>query len=113
MRHKLLDSDMAFIAIYVAMTLRQWRLTQGKTLDECAAFFGLKSARTYQRYETGENRPDADLVDVFVRLSGGAVTAADMHQTRLDWLKANHPEKFTCDLPAPAFQAEAQAHHAG
>lgn len=109
----MLDTYMAFIAIYVAMTLRQWRLTQGKTLEECARHFGLKSARTYQRYETGENRPDADLVDVFVRLSGGAVTAADMHQTRLDWLKANHPEKFTCDLPAPAFQPGAVCHPAG
>lgn len=95
------------------MNLKQWRQTHQKTLQECAAFFGVRNARTYQRYETGENRADADLVDVFVRLSGGAVTAADMHQTRLDWLKANHPEKFTCDLPGPAFQAEAQAHHAG
>ncbi|NBN62809.1 helix-turn-helix domain-containing protein [Pannonibacter tanglangensis] len=94
------------------MNLKQWRLTQGKTLGDCARHFGLKSARTYQRYETGENRPDADLVDAFVRLSGGAVTALDMHQTRLEWLRMNHPEKFSC-LPVAACAAPGPVPHPG
>jgi len=76
------------------MKLTQWRLTQTKTLTECAALFGLASARTYQRYETGETRADADLVEVIVRRTAGQVTATDMHATRLDWLKVNRPEKF-------------------
>jgi len=79
------------------MKLTQWRLTQIKTLTECAVLFGLASARTYQRYETGETRADADLVEIIVRRTGGQVTATDMHATRLDWLKANRPERFGTD----------------
>lgn len=76
------------------MRLNDWRIASGKTLGECAVLLGLSGARTYHRYETGENRVDADLVDVIIRVTDGAVTAVDMHTTRLDWLKVNRPERF-------------------
>lgn len=79
------------------MKLKEWRLTHEKTLNECAVLFGIRNLRTYQRYETGENRADADLVDTIVRITGGSVTAADMHEQRLAWLRENHPEKFPQD----------------
>jgi hypothetical protein len=76
------------------MQIKVWRLTQEKTLTECAELFGLADARTYQRYETGENRADADLVERFRILSDDLVTAADMHECRLAWLRENRPDKF-------------------
>lgn len=76
------------------MQLKQWRLTQEKTLEECATLLGVGGARTYQRYECGENRADADLVDVIANVTHGAVTPADMHEVRLAWLRANRPDKF-------------------
>jgi len=79
------------------MKLTQWRLTHTKTLTECAALFGLASARTYQRYETGETRADADLVEVITARTMGDVKAADMYNTRLEWLKANRPERFSTE----------------
>ena len=46
------------------------------------------------RIESGELPTDADMVERIVALTGGAVTAADMHAVRLAWLKTNRPEKF-------------------
>ena len=70
------------------MRLKQWRLTQNLTLSNCADVLGCKGARTYQRYEDGMHRMDAPLVEAIVTLTGGAVTAQDMHETRLEWLQA-------------------------
>ncbi|RWN11785.1 hypothetical protein [Mesorhizobium sp.] len=82
------------------MQLKEWRLTHGKTMSECASLFGLDNARTYQRYETGENRPDADLVERFSALTDRSVGAVDMHETRLAWLRENQPAKFKHDEAA-------------
>ncbi|MEX3008981.1 helix-turn-helix domain-containing protein [Hoeflea sp. TYP-13] len=71
------------------MRLKEWRLTQKLTLADCAAALGCNGARTYQRYEDGMHRTDALFVEAIVELTDGAVTAQDMHETRLEWLKAN------------------------
>jgi len=79
----------------VAMKLKQWRLTQEKTLLECAKDLGLRDGRTFQRYETGENRPDAPLADAIILMTKGQVTLEDLHIQRLEWLesqKAVHGE---------------------
>jgi hypothetical protein len=51
-------------------------------------------SRFFERLETGEIPADADMVARIVALTEGAVTAGDMHDIRLAWLKANRPEKF-------------------
>ena len=74
------------------MSLKSWRTKQDLTLAEAAAKFGLggpNPARSYQRIETGESRADADLVDVIRKVTGGKVTPADMHETRLEYLRQN------------------------
>jgi len=76
------------------MLLREWRETNGWTLARLAAELGLPgehSAGTVQRWETGKSRPEADVIDRIEKLTEGAVTAADMHETRLAWLN-NHLE---------------------
>lgn len=72
----------------LGMTLHDWRLMRNMTVAAAAEFFGIPNARTYHRYETGENRPDAPLVEHFVKATDGSVTLADMHATRLSWLGA-------------------------
>ncbi|NMG39838.1 hypothetical protein GRZ55_11340 [Chelativorans sp. ZYF759] len=77
------------------MELRHWRLAAGKSQGECAMSLGLDGgARSFQRIETGQNKADADLVERIAALTEGAVAAQDMHATRLDWLRANRPERF-------------------
>lgn len=71
------------------MTLIEWRQQEKLTLTECASRFGLGSARTYQRYETGENRPSAVLAEKIEQATSGIVTVADLHRTRLAWERAN------------------------
>lgn len=82
--------------------LKSWRLAQGKSQAECAQALGLEGgARSFQRIETGENKPDADIVERIVHLTGGSVTAEAMHCVRLAWLRANRPDKFP-DAPQDA-----------
>ena len=73
--------------------LRRYRRGRGGTLGEFAEHFGV-SKTTVARWETGEMLPDADVIARIEDLTEGAVTAADMHRTRLGWLKANRPERF-------------------
>ena len=79
---------MTLFAILTHMKLMDWRLRENLTLGAAATFFGLMNARTYQRYETGENRPDAPLAQTFVDLTSGDVSILDLHDTRLEWLRA-------------------------
>lgn len=75
--------------------LKNWRKAEGKTLAEVASLLGMAGgARTFQRIEAGEVSPDADMVARIVALTAGAVTAQDMHEIRLSWLRANRPEKL-------------------
>ena len=77
------------------MRLKSWRLEAGRSQGDCANALRLEGgARSFQRIETGKNKPDADMVERIVAMTGGQVTAADMHLTRLDWLRENRPERF-------------------
>ncbi|APO74243.1 hypothetical protein AM571_CH01407 [Rhizobium etli 8C-3] len=76
------------------MKLKEWRLTRELTLAEMASALEIENARTYQRYEDGENRTDAPLVERIIAFTGGSVSLDDLHAQRLDWLRANRPEAF-------------------
>jgi predicted transcriptional regulator len=85
------------------MSLKSWRQKQGLTVDALAAALGnIVTPRNVYRYETGEIAADADMIDRIEFLTSGAVTAQDMHLTRLNWLRANRPEKFAPATPTPA-----------
>lgn len=64
-------------------------------MAEAATLLAIDSARTYQRYETGENRPDAPLIERIRVETDGRVTLEDLHRQRLEWLKANKPEALS------------------
>ncbi|WP_371833438.1 helix-turn-helix domain-containing protein [Ferirhizobium litorale] len=71
------------------MLLRDWREQNGWTLARLAAALDLPSERsvgTVQRWETGKSRPEADVIERIETVTGGAVTVADMHETRLAFL---------------------------
>lgn len=96
------------------MRLKEWRLTQSLTLLQCARLFECNSARTYQRYEDGMHRTDAPLVERIAELTGGAVTAQDMHETRLEWLRSKGivPERAApvCENAAENVSEETDDH---
>ncbi|MBD9621864.1 hypothetical protein IB279_02780 [Ensifer sp. ENS06] len=58
-------------------------------MAEAAFLLSIDSARTYQRYETGENRPDAPIMERIRLATSGEVTLDAMHRLRLEWLKMN------------------------
>jgi transcriptional regulator with XRE-family HTH domain len=75
--------------------LKDWRISKNFSQGECAQSLGLAGgARSFQRLETGENKADSDMVEKIMALTGGAVTAQDMHDVRLAWLRVNQPERF-------------------
>lgn len=79
------------------MRLVDWRLSRKLSAAEAARFFGIggvNPGRTLARIEAGERQPDADMIERICLLTDGLVSPHDMHATRLDWLKANRPEKF-------------------
>lgn len=78
--------------MYVIMDLRTWRTTEDLTMAEAALLLSIESARTYQRYELGENRPDAPVMERIRIATSGQVTLDDMHELRLQWLRTNKPE---------------------
>lgn len=74
------------------MKLCDWRKLHQKTLAETAALIGLSGsnpARDLQRFETGERRPSASVVEQIFVATDGSVTAQDMHECRLDWEREN------------------------
>lgn len=73
------------------MDMKQWRLAKGLSMAQAASLIALENARAYQRYETGENRPDAHVVERIISASEGMVRFEDLHRQRLQWLKANRP----------------------
>ena len=79
------------------MDMKSWRLAEGLSMAKAASLLTLDSARAYQRYETGENRPDAHVVERIIQVSGGAITLNDLHHQRLSWLRANRPD-LTIDV---------------
>lgn len=93
------------------MSLREWRLVRKLGLAETARALGISGVNpggTLARIEVGSRQPDADMIERIVILTGGAVSADDMHSVRLGWLKTNRPEKFLGVEPV-AFAAEASA----
>lgn len=76
------------------MRLKQWRHTRGKTLADMAALLGIERPRTYQRYEEGENRADAHLVERIRSVTDDSVGVIDMHDQRLEWLKTHRSDLF-------------------
>lgn len=86
---------LAILANNAAMQISDWRHSRNLSLDELAKAVGFAGgARSFHRVESGQSKADSDLVERIVALTGGAVTAEDMHRTRLAWLRANRPEKF-------------------
>ncbi len=69
-----------------AMRLRDWRQQNSQTMQVMADLLGLANPSVYQKYETGQHRTDAPIVERIAELTSGAVTAQDMHETRLEWL---------------------------
>ncbi|WP_348643234.1 helix-turn-helix transcriptional regulator [Mesorhizobium sp. B2-1-3A] len=86
------------------MQLREWRLDRKLGFAETARALGIEGVNpggTLARIENGSRQPDADMIERIVTLTAGAVTAADMHEIRLAWLKDNRPEKFSAPMPSP------------
>lgn len=77
------------------MLLNQWRLTQKKTMRECADLIGLSDARSYQRYECGAQWPGALTIEKISDVTSGMVTVSDLHDQRLVWLRDNRPAEIT------------------
>lgn len=69
-------------------------------MAEAALLLSIESARTYQRYELGENRPDAPIMERIRVATSGEVTLEAMHTLRLHWLRTNKPEAVCCLLEA-------------
>lgn len=89
------------------MRLHDWRSEKGLTAAECGRRLCMTDAnpsKAFQRVEQGERIADADMVERIGAMTEGCVTAADMHATRLAWLKANRPERFA--TPAQPEAAE-------
>ncbi len=78
----------------MGMRLSEWRLTQKLTLAQCATRIGVGHARNFQKYESGENRPDAPMAERIIAMSAGAVTLTDLHEQRLEWLRRHKPDMF-------------------
>lgn len=79
------------------MLLKEWRLNQGWSLAKMAEALHLAGrypAETVRRWEGGESRPDADAVARIEVVTAMEVTAVDMHEVRLFWLKQTQPQRF-------------------
>ena len=71
-------------------SLKDWREGKGWNTQPLAERLGLdekSGAGTVWRWETGRSRPDADVVAKIAEISGGEVTAHDMHVVRLGYLR--------------------------
>ena len=70
-----------------------------------ADLLNLANPSVYQKYETGQHRTDAPLVERIAELTDGAVTAQDMHETRLEWINRKNgmpPQGAPVSEKAPA-----------
>jgi len=69
-------------------------------MGEAAQLLGLGFAASYNRYETGENRPDAPMIERIRRVTEGKVDLEGLHLQRLDWLKEKRPEQYAASMEA-------------
>lgn len=76
-----------------AAAFKNWILDNGLTWRATAQRLDV-SQTTVARWASGEMACDADAVERISNLTGGEVTAADMHAARLSWLRTNRPERF-------------------
>ncbi len=84
--------------------LKSWRIRQGWTQKEMSTALGIGSARTYQRYETGEKVCPVPVAERIRLLTRGDVAPADLHRLRVDWLRANRPEIVLEPALAPGLE---------
>lgn len=88
------------------MKLKDWRIQQNLSLADFGRMLGIggvNPGRTAQRIETGEQAFDADMAERVRKVTADAVRVEDLHQTRLQWLASNKPDRL-CALPAPQVQ---------
>lgn len=85
------------------MQMKAWRIERGWSVAETAralGILGINPGATLARIEAGSRQPDADMIERIRILTEGAVTPADMHDTRLAWLKTNRPDRFLTEAAA-------------
>lgn len=71
------------------MKLIHWRRNLKISQADAARRLGLASARTYQRYETGEREAGAEVVELIKAGTAGCVSADDMQMTRIEWVRSH------------------------
>jgi len=77
------------------MLLKDWRQEKGWTLAKLAeelGLFGRSPSETVRRWESGESRPDADIIAKIESLTGDEVTSTDMQASRLAFLNSREFE---------------------
>lgn len=77
------------------MKLLQWRKSLNLTLAKAAEHCRISNARTYQRYERGERKPDVETTQRIISLAKG-VTRDDIDETVLEYRRA-----VTAEQPRP------------
>lgn len=79
------------------MRLKEWIISEKLSVAAAARRFGISGVnpgRTLDRIMSGSRQPDADMVARILQATNGEVSASDMHNARLDWLRENRPERF-------------------
>lgn len=79
----------------MSLTLKDWREGKGWNTQRLAEELGLDEKAgpgTVWRWETGRSRPDADVIAKIEEITEGAVTAREMHETRLAFLRSKEGE---------------------
>ncbi|MDF1599689.1 helix-turn-helix transcriptional regulator [Mesorhizobium sp. YIM 152430] len=85
------------------MSLKDWREANGCSTQQLAKELGLDEKSgpgTVWRWETGRSRPDADVIAKITEITSGAVTANDMHETRLAFLRSKEDESASEEAAA-------------
>ena len=70
-----------------------WRLSAGHTQASLAALAGVTGrnpSRTWKRWESGERKASAAVIDLIEGLSAGAVTARSWAKVRAEYLARTH-----------------------
>lgn len=70
-----------------------WRKKRGLTLKETARQIGHVSESMVFRYERGQREAPTSVSLAYERISGGAVTAADLNRTRKRFLRTTQDPK--------------------
>lgn len=74
----------------MGMRPKTWREQAGLTLRDLAGKAGIQGtnpARTYDRYESGEQQCPAEVVEAVLYLSANVVAPADWHAVRIAFLR--------------------------